>query len=57
MDDALKIVGDLNTDAVFGVVDWITPVPGRVGPVTVVIFMRNSIVYRQRHFLAWRLYN
>ena len=49
MDDgSVKIVGDVDTDAVREVASWVTPVPGGVGPVTVGILMRNAIVAHQR---------
>ena len=49
MDDgSIKIVGDVDTDAVREVASWVTPVPGGVGPVTVGILMRNAIVAHQR---------
>lgn len=44
----LRIVGDVDTDAVTNIAGWITPVPGGVGPVTVAILMRNAIVAHQR---------
>ena len=50
--DDPKIVGDVDTDAVIEVVDWITPVPGGVGPVTVAILMRNAVVAHQRQISA-----
>jgi methylenetetrahydrofolate dehydrogenase (NADP+)/methenyltetrahydrofolate cyclohydrolase len=50
--DGVKIVGDVDTDAVKEVAGWITPVPGGVGPVTVAILMRNAIVAHQRQIAA-----
>lgn len=50
--EGLKIVGDVNTDAVLEVAGWITPVPGGVGPVTVAILMRNAMVAHQRQMAA-----
>lgn len=50
----LKIVGDVDTDAVKEVAGWITPVPGGVGPVTVAILMRNAIVaYKRQLDAGW----
>jgi methylenetetrahydrofolate dehydrogenase (NADP+)/methenyltetrahydrofolate cyclohydrolase len=37
---------------VIEVAGWITPVPGGVGPVTVAILMRNSMVAHQRQIAA-----
>jgi methylenetetrahydrofolate dehydrogenase (NADP+)/methenyltetrahydrofolate cyclohydrolase len=49
MDDgSVKIVGDVDTEAVCQVASWVTPVPGGVGPVTVGILMRNAIVAHER---------
>ncbi|MGB5560658.1 MAG: bifunctional 5,10-methylenetetrahydrofolate dehydrogenase/5,10-methenyltetrahydrofolate cyclohydrolase [Paracoccaceae bacterium] len=54
-DGAVRIVGDVDTDAVREVAGWITPVPGGVGPVTVAILMRNATVAHQRQLAAgWR---
>ncbi len=39
----VRIVGDVDTDAVKEIASWVTPVPGGVGPVTVAILMRNAI--------------
>ena len=39
-----KIVGDCDYASCADVAGWITPVPGGVGPVTVAILMRNTIV-------------
>lgn len=49
---AVRIVGDVDTDAVCEVAGWITPVPGGVGPVTVAILMRNAMVAHQRQTAA-----
>ena len=38
-----KIVGDVEFDAAAARASWITPVPGGVGPLTVVMLMRNLI--------------
>ena len=51
-DGAVRIVGDVDTDAVREVAGWITPVPGGVGPVTVAILMRNAITAHQRQQAA-----
>ncbi|MGB7287714.1 MAG: bifunctional 5,10-methylenetetrahydrofolate dehydrogenase/5,10-methenyltetrahydrofolate cyclohydrolase [Salaquimonas sp.] len=47
-DGNTKIVGDADTDNVKEVASWITPVPGGVGPVTVAILMRNSLIALKR---------
>ena len=51
-DDGVKIVGDVDTDAVNEVAGWITPVPGGVGPVTVALLMRNARVAHERQKAA-----
>ena len=43
-----RIVGDVDTDSVKEVASWITPVPGGVGPVTVAILLRNTMVALKR---------
>ncbi len=43
-DGSTRIVGDVDTDSVKEVASWITPVPGGVGPVTVAILLRNTMV-------------
>lgn len=44
----VRIVGDVDTDAVREVAGWITPVPGGVGPVTVALLMRNALIAHKR---------
>ena len=50
MDDEGKsrVVGDVDYDSVAPVAGWITPVPGGVGPVTVAVLMRNTVVATRR---------
>ncbi|MGB3643109.1 MAG: bifunctional 5,10-methylenetetrahydrofolate dehydrogenase/5,10-methenyltetrahydrofolate cyclohydrolase, partial [Mesorhizobium sp.] len=43
-----RIVGDVDTDSVKEVASWITPVPGGVGPITVSILLRNTMVALSR---------
>jgi methylenetetrahydrofolate dehydrogenase (NADP+)/methenyltetrahydrofolate cyclohydrolase len=43
-----KIVGDVEFDGVREVAGWITPVPGGVGPVTVAMLLRNTVVATER---------
>lgn len=47
-DGTSRIVGDVDTDSVREVASWITPVPGGVGPVTVAILLRNTMVALNR---------
>ncbi|MDJ0614106.1 MAG: bifunctional 5,10-methylenetetrahydrofolate dehydrogenase/5,10-methenyltetrahydrofolate cyclohydrolase [Rhizobiaceae bacterium] len=44
----VRIVGDVDTEAVMEVASWVTPVPGGVGPVTVSILMRNALMAQRR---------
>ncbi len=48
-----KLVGDVDYDSVSEVAGWITPVPGGVGPVTVSVLMRNTIVALRRQKAAY----
>jgi methylenetetrahydrofolate dehydrogenase (NADP+)/methenyltetrahydrofolate cyclohydrolase len=43
-----KIVGDVDFEGVHEVAGWITPVPGGVGPMTVAMLLRNTIVATER---------
>jgi methylenetetrahydrofolate dehydrogenase (NADP+)/methenyltetrahydrofolate cyclohydrolase len=51
-DENGKLVGDVDFEAARERASWITPVPGGVGPVTVAILLRNTMVAlrRQREF-------
>ena len=40
----LRIVGDCDYNSCREVAGWITPVPGGVGPVTVAVLMRNTVI-------------
>jgi len=39
-----KIVGDVDFDSVHEIAGWITPVPGGVGPMTVAMLLRNTVL-------------
>ena len=43
-----KIVGDVDFEGVHPVAGWITPVPGGVGPMTVAMLLRNTVVATER---------
>lgn len=43
-----RIVGDVDFDRVHEVAGWITPVPGGVGPMTVAMLLRNTVVATER---------
>jgi methylenetetrahydrofolate dehydrogenase (NADP+) / methenyltetrahydrofolate cyclohydrolase len=44
----VQVVGDCDYDACRRVAGWITPVPGGVGPVTVAVLMRNTLIAARR---------
>jgi methylenetetrahydrofolate dehydrogenase (NADP+)/methenyltetrahydrofolate cyclohydrolase len=44
----IQVVGDCDYDACRRVAGWITPVPGGVGPVTVAVLMRNTLIAARR---------
>ncbi|MGB1361499.1 MAG: bifunctional 5,10-methylenetetrahydrofolate dehydrogenase/5,10-methenyltetrahydrofolate cyclohydrolase [Alphaproteobacteria bacterium] len=43
-----KVVGDVDYESVKDIAGWVTPVPGGVGPVTVAILMRNTLIALRR---------
>jgi len=50
-----RLVGDVDTESAAEIASWITPVPGGVGPVTVAILLRNTMVAltrQRRHYEA-----
>ena len=47
-DGKSKLVGDCNYESCLETAGWITPVPGGVGPVTVAILMRNTVIAARR---------
>ncbi len=47
-DGSGRIVGDVDTETVKEIASWITPVPGGVGPVTVAILLKNTMVALKR---------
>ena len=47
-DGKSNVVGDCDFDSCLKSAGWITPVPGGVGPVTVAILMRNTVVAANR---------
>jgi methylenetetrahydrofolate dehydrogenase (NADP+)/methenyltetrahydrofolate cyclohydrolase len=53
-DGSTRIAGDVDTESVKEVASWITPVPGGVGPVTVAILLRNTMVALNRQRELYR---
>ncbi len=47
-DGKAKLVGDCDYESCMETAGWITPVPGGVGPVTVAILMRNTVIAAHR---------
>lgn len=45
-----RLAGDVNFDEVAELCEWITPVPGGVGPMTNCILMKNTLAARKRQF-------
>lgn len=52
-DGSETLCGDVDYAGVSDVAGWITPVPGGVGPVTVAILMRNTMIALKRQKLAY----
>ena len=49
-DEDGKLCGDVDFESVKEVASWITPVPGGVGPVTVMTLMKHVfIAYHEQH--------
>ena len=43
-----KVVGDVDFESAEKVAGYITPVPGGVGPMTVAMLMKNTIIAAER---------
>jgi methylenetetrahydrofolate dehydrogenase (NADP+)/methenyltetrahydrofolate cyclohydrolase len=48
-DGTTKLVGDVAYDEAVAVAGAITPVPGGVGPMTIAVLLRNTLVAAHRH--------
>ena len=44
-----RIVGDVDYEAVAPKSSFITPVPGGVGPMTIAMLLKNTLLSRERH--------
>ena len=44
-----KIVGDVDFDNVKKKASYLTPVPGGVGPMTIAMLLKNTLLARERH--------
>ena len=44
-----SLCGDVDFDAVSAVAEYVTPVPGGVGPMTIAMLMKNTVEAAQRH--------
>jgi methylenetetrahydrofolate dehydrogenase (NADP+)/methenyltetrahydrofolate cyclohydrolase len=38
-----RLVGDINFASITGVAEYITPVPGGIGPMTVALLLQNTV--------------
>jgi methylenetetrahydrofolate dehydrogenase (NADP+)/methenyltetrahydrofolate cyclohydrolase len=47
-DEAGKLCGDVDFEAVRQVAGWITPVPGGVGPMTITMLLVNTLEAAER---------
>lgn len=45
-----RIVGDVQADEVSEIASWITPVPGGVGPMTIVSLLLNTLAAREKKY-------
>ena len=43
-----RLVGDVEYDAIAEKASWITPVPGGVGPMTIAMLLKNTVVAARR---------
>ncbi|XP_043794182.1 bifunctional methylenetetrahydrofolate dehydrogenase/cyclohydrolase, mitochondrial-like [Apis laboriosa] len=50
MDNKYKIVGDVDFENVKSIAGHITPVPGGVGPMTVAMLMKNTILAANKNY-------
>ncbi len=46
-----RIVGDVDFENVSKKVSYITPVPGGVGPMTIAMLLKNTLLARERHII------
>jgi methylenetetrahydrofolate dehydrogenase (NADP+)/methenyltetrahydrofolate cyclohydrolase len=45
-----RLVGDVDFEAVAPIAQWITPVPGGIGPMTVAMLLENTVWSYRQHF-------
>jgi 5,10-methylene-tetrahydrofolate dehydrogenase/methenyl tetrahydrofolate cyclohydrolase len=43
-----RLVGDVDYEAALQVAGWITPVPGGVGPMTIAMLLKHTLVSAER---------
>lgn len=48
IDGSTKLYGDVDYDSVFDKISYITPVPGGVGPMTIAMLMKNTLISFKR---------
>lgn len=47
--EGMRLVGDVDTEAVRDIASWITPVPGGVGPMTIAMLLENTLKAYRNH--------
>ena len=47
--DAGKLCGDVDFESVSPVAGWLTPVPGGVGPMTITMLLRSTVLAAEKH--------
>lgn len=50
IDNKYKLIGDVDFESVQTVAGYITPVPGGVGPMTVAMLMKNTILAAKKNY-------
>jgi len=48
-DGKMRLVGDVDYPSAEAVAGAITPVPGGVGPMTIAMLLKNTLLARERH--------
>ena len=44
-----KLCGDVDLESVSPVAGWLTPVPGGVGPMTITMLLRSTVLAAEKH--------
>ena len=43
-----KLCGDIDSESVMPVAGWLTPVPGGVGPMTITMLLRSTVLAAEK---------